>query len=112
MDKQSYKLLKLYAKRSGLSLSQLSAVTNRKIGTFLQTIDSLKQSGYLEIEKQYALRHETEKLPPEAPLVITDAGKQALKAEKKARRYFAWNETRGWLTLAIAAAALVLSIVK
>lgn len=112
MDKLSFKILKLYSKRTELSLSQLSAVTNMEGEIVNGPAAALKEAGYLQADAAAAFSGEKEALNGEIPLTITEAGKKALSAEKKSRAYFAWNETRAWITLALAVAAFVLSIVK
>lgn len=112
MDRQTRKLLKLYRKRTELSLSQLSAVRNKDVQDLAAPVAALIKCGYLEAGEVSSAKAETGGIDPSAPISITDEGRKALAAELKSRRYIAWNETRGWVTLVLAAAALVLSLVN
>lgn len=108
MDNTSFKLLKLYASRSHLSLSDLSAIYNSDAEDYVFPIKFLMDEEYLEMEPNYTMLHGTD-FTVRVPFRVTFKGRAALEEEQKFRISSKHNEFRAWLTLAIALAAFLKS---
>lgn len=108
MDSTSFKLLKLYASRSHLSLRDLSAIYNSNAEDYALPIKFLMDEEYLEMEPNYVMFHGTD-FTVSVPFRITFKGRAALETEQKSRLSCKRNEFRAWLTLAIALAAFLKS---
>lgn len=114
MDDYSFSVLKTYESRSCLTLSQLSAIYNKSIFDVSEPVVYLREQKFIRIESNHAFMHNLDEdslIDPDVPLEITFEGKGALEAETKARRHLTFNELRAWITLGIASAALVISII-
>lgn len=106
MDNVSFELLELYSKRSQLSAQDIAAITNTDARTVYESLDYLADKKYV---KACIVAHDTDIF--HHPYNITHAGRIALEEEEKKRKDHDFNEFRAWVTLAIAVAGLVLSIV-
>lgn len=114
MDDYSFSVLKTYKSRSNLSLKQLSAIYNESVFNMAPPVNYLREQKFIKIEPNHALLrnlNEESQIDADTPLVITFAGKGALEAEIKARRQLGFNEIRAWITLGIAVAGFVLSVI-
>lgn len=114
MDDFSFDLLKLYSSRNSLTLSQLQAVLDKSDMELSAPISYLRSNGYLKILPSFIKRADVEEqgyIAPDTPLMISFEGKIALEAELKERKRFKYNEFRAWVTLGIAIAALIVSII-
>ena len=115
MDNFSFELLQLYSIRNTLSLFQLEAILNQDVFSLAKPINYLRDKEYLEILPSHAISKKLDKdsdISPNTPLSITYLGKAALETEIKARKHFKYNEIRAWITLAIAIAAFILSVIS
>lgn len=108
MDNTSFKLLKLYASRSHLSLSDLSAIYNSYADDYVSPVKYLMDEKYLKMEPNYVMLHGAD-FTVQVPFEIAFKGRAALEAERKSRLSFKQNELRAWLTLGIALAAFLKS---
>lgn len=109
MDDNSFLLLKLYLERESLSASDLALLSNGNSRDYLEPILYLVDRMYLEVMPLYNDNH-PKKL--NIKYRITPDGRRALEAEEKERRRYKHNEIRAWITLAIAIAAFILSVVS
>lgn len=115
MDDFSFNILKLYSLRNSLSLIQLQAILNKDPFYLAEPVSYLRDKEYLEIEPTHAILESVDdnsSISLNTPLVITYLGKIALEAETKERKHFKFNEFRAWVTLGIAIAAFILSIIS
>ena len=113
MDDLSYKLLKLFSGRNSLTLSQISAILNQSSFDFAEAISYLRKNGLLRIEHNYSKLHASDcnAISPQTPLSITHEGRRALELGVTSRNHYKFNEIRAWVTLAIAVAALIISVI-
>lgn len=109
MDNTSFLLLKLYLERPSLSASDLALLSKSDPWEYCEPICYLVDKTYLEV---------TPKSKSDQPKMldvqyrITPDGRRALEAEQKERRRYKYNEIRAWITLAIAIAAFILSVIS
>lgn len=111
---QIFNILNQYSTHNSLSLSQLSVLCNYEFEVIIQNLNYLRKQKYVRIVPNYALTHNLTGDSPidtDTPIEITVEGKIALDVYREERRNFKFVETRAWITLAIALAALVVSIV-
>lgn len=112
MDKLSKLILKTYAARTTLTISQLSAVLRQNQDTLFEVVNLLRERGYIRVLSGYEGNRYSSKvspIPDSVPLEITFQGKVALEEEQtlsKEKRN-AW--IRYWITTAIAVAAFIKS---
>lgn len=114
MDKKLIVILQLFAERSALSLHDLAVLGNTGPAVLAEDVVYLHREGYLKVDGNYALLHDLKdgELTQDAPLVLTVAGRVALQNKLDAQKERRFNEIRAWITLAIAFAALVISIIS
>lgn len=114
MYKDARKTLELIAKYGSLSVPILELLLKFESVDIPGTIEYLYQRGYIEIEPNYAISNNRAKEDFNmigTPFVITAEGKAALEESYQSAKYRKFNEIRSWITLAIAFAALVVSVI-
>ena len=114
VDKFSFSVLKGIGKRPAVTIKELAAIYNRSVDYMEDPVLYLRRCGYLDIERNYAALHdltENSLIGRDTPLTISYGGRIAIECERKERRQSSFNEFRAWFTLAIAFAALIVSVV-
>lgn len=114
MDDYSLKILETIETHSGFTLIQLSTLLNADWMVFAEPINYLRKLNYLNFEPNYATLNDlTQESPlsPNTPLVISYEGRAALEVERRQRRHIHFDQIRAWATLAIAFAALIVSVI-
>lgn len=112
MDKTSLEILKIYATRAWLDISQLSAILNRDPDQLFEVVSFLRKQDYLRVEPNHALLEDIKSGDPISsrdPLEITFKGKAALESEQKISKEKRNEWIRYWITTVIALAAFVKS---
>ncbi len=111
MDDTTLSLLTLFKERHPLNLTQLGAILNADPFSLSDSVHYLMSLGYIrkgvEIEPL-----EGDLISFDTPLEITYKGIAAISQALKERKHFRHTEFRAWVTLLIAIAAFVLSIVS
>ena len=105
MDNVSFELLKLYSSRTQRSAQDIAAITNTSARTVYESVHNLIDKKYL---KACIIAHDTGIF--NHPYSITREGRIALEEEQKVRKDYNFKEFRAWITLAIAVAGFILSI--
>ncbi len=108
MDDVSFGLLKLYAQKDSLSAHDISLLTGANVRGCLEPIHYLLDNEYLEVQPSL---HGHAKMF-DVQYRITPDGHRALELEQKNRRFYKHNELRAWITLGIAIAAFILSVIS
>lgn len=111
MDDTTLSLLTPFKERHTLNLTQLGAILNADPFSLSDPVHYLMSLGYIrksvEIEPL-----ERDLISFDTPLEITYKGIAAISQALKERKNFKHTEFRAWVTLLIAIAAFVLSIVS
>lgn len=113
MDDFLLLVLEKFKKSSPIAIDQLSCVFDKTVDDCADVVLHLRKLGYLKIEQNYANLHgmsQESLIGYQTPLVITLEGKMAITQEKRSRRKLLFDGIRAWATLAIAFAALLVSL--
>mgnify|MGYP006980030273 CR=1 FL=1 len=111
MDDATLSLLTLFKERHTLNLTQLGAIIDVNPLSLSDPIHYLMSMGY--IRKGMEIKPlEGDLISFDTPLEITYKGITAISQALKERKHFKHTEFRAWLTLVIAIAAFILSIVS
>lgn len=114
MDDFTFSVLRNIGKRSAVTITELAAIYNRPVDYMEDPVLYLRTRGCLDIERNYANLHNLTSdslIGRDTPLTISYLGKITIDEERKSRKQHSFNEFRAWFTLAIAAAALIISII-
>lgn len=115
MEKFTLQVLRICAEHNFASITQLTFVLKSSDLEIAESIQALRQLGYVEIDPDHRLAHDLSVdalIGPNTPLRVTISGKSFLESTNDDKKYRTYNEIRAWLTLAIALVALVFSILS
>lgn len=113
MDDFLLNVLEKFKKSSPIAIEQLSCIFDKTVDDCADVALYLRKQGYLKIEQNYANLHgmsQDSLIGHQTPLVITLEGKMAITQEKRIRKNLLFDAIRAWATLAVAFAALLVSI--
>lgn len=110
MDESTLNILRLYSERDSLSLHDLSVLMNCSVTAFSSQVRWLFENGYLEVS--YCFSGVKSEYTVSTKLRITQDGRNYLSQHRMQIRNHRINEMRAWITLGIAAAAFILSVIN
>lgn len=110
MDKLTLSILRFYSNYDSLSLYDLSSLMNCGLDIFSSRVRWLFKNGYLEV---FDVRRENkDEYTVSTKLRITQDGINYLSQHRIHTRNHRVNEIRAWITLGIAVAAFILSVIN
>lgn len=116
MDRLSKKILSLFRGRPSLTISQMAVILKMDpYGDLAECVLELKKDDILEIEPNYSVLHDVKNKPNlsvDTPFIYPRSGRAIARKENRSNRRLLFSEIRAWVTLAIALAALMVSIVR
>ncbi|MBC5724746.1 hypothetical protein H8S45_04630 [Agathobaculum sp. NSJ-28] len=109
MNSTSLSVLRYFAKRTSLSVSDLAVICNQSAHIFVPHFKYLLDNGFIEPDPQASDPSTEIKL--RSKFCITLAGKDELENIKQRKQTTRLKEIRAWLTLAISLAAFIKSFI-
>lgn len=111
MDSELYTMLNLYkSKNCALSVQDVMLLLGSTDTKAWPPIKNLFDSGYLRAVSGYVA--EDGSIAVDTKLRITYAGELAIRDDRQSKKTHFWIEFRAWVTLAIALAAFILSVIN